>query len=145
MPSTFLIYNPLDPVGNVLEIKRTAKDQLEPNHKPTGMSWLKVPNDHPAAFDMLKWVVTLGIPTFKQIVGKVVSKSSFVADGLDESVLTFSGMVGDMAISLGNGLTRMITLADAELTITSDVPRIFEIMPGELDLHTFEPFIVEAI
>ncbi|KKK97366.1 hypothetical protein LCGC14_2653470 [marine sediment metagenome] len=145
MPSTFLMYDPLDPVGNVTEVKTTGGDRQVPNSQPAGLSWLKVGNDHPAIGAMLDWRIVGGQGQLKDLVTISVTKPQIVADGLDEFLVTFSGILSSMKIIINRRDELVVEAVDPQITITSDIPMTFVFEVGEMDSHRFVPVMVEAV
>lgn len=72
-----------------------------------------------------------------------VDKPMFQADGLDEAVVTVTGLIADATATLGDGLSVLVPVADPAIHITSDVPRVFMIQILDAQ-HWSRPLRIEA-
>lgn len=110
---------------------------------PATQGKIELSADHPSTGEQHKWRVNNGDLILKAEIVIAPDKTLIVADGVDEAVITFLGLVGDVDVSLGDGLNATILPADPTLILTSDVPRRFEIEVSDT-LHWSDPISVEA-
>lgn len=68
--------------------------------------------------------VSAGALVNKTTVTVTPSKTPFDADGVDECVLTFAGLIDDASPRV-NGVLTSITVSDPTITITADTPAVF--------------------
>lgn len=140
---TILVYNLVDRSKHgFYTFRRAASGAVYPRD-PATQGKIDIPDDHPAIREQHKWRVSGGALVQKDEVGITSNKGQIVADGLDEAAITFSGLVGDVEVSLGDGLNATILASDPTLILTSDVPRQFEISVSDA-LHWSDPIFVEA-
>ena len=101
-----------------------------------------VPLDHPIFDKQREWSGLGGNLVQKAEVVISSNKAQIIADGIDETTITFAGLVAPISVSFGEGVNQTVTPADPEIILTSDVPRQFVI---EIDdkLHFAEPIFVE--
>ena len=101
-----------------------------------------MPLDHPIFDKQREWSDLGGNLVQKAEVVISSNKAQIIADGIDETTITFAGLVAPISVSFGEGVNQTVTPADPEIILTSDVPRQFVI---EIDdkLHFAEPIFVE--
>jgi hypothetical protein len=70
--------------------------------------------------------VSAGVLVSKAAVTISPSKTTINADGVDASVLTFTGLVANASLNIG-GTIVVVTTGNPTLTITSDTPWVFNV------------------
>ena len=141
MTKSFVIYDLTteDIVG--LFHTSEAAEQTYPQEVNQGK--ILVVHDHQIFSEQPKWRISGGGLVLKDEVVITSDKGQIIADGIDEAVLSFAGLVAPVTVSFGDGLSQLATPADPTVQLTSDVPRRFVV---EIDdkLHFADPIFVEA-
>lgn len=143
MPKSGVRYRTVDQA--ILGIVLVSRDaDLMLNFDPATEGMIEVPGNHGILSAQLQWRIIDGVLEQKSIVTITASKVAFLANGVDSVALTLIGLVAPAILSLGGGLTVGVSPADANVTITSDLPRLFV---AELidNLHWSALVSVEAV
>ena len=141
MKKSFVIYDlSSDEIFGLFHTSESA-EQTYPQEPNQGK--ILVAHDHQMFGEQRKWRVSAGVLVLKTEVVISSNKAQIIADGIDETTITFAGLVAPISVSFGEGVNQIVTPADPEIILTSDVPRQFVI---EIDdtLHFAEPIFVEA-
>ena len=142
--ATFLIYE--NASKEILGIFRLSPQSatLYPRD-PVNQTKIDLISTHPIIHEQLRWKVnSIGDDVDqKAVVSISVDKTSIVADGVDEALLSFSGLTAPINVSFGDGLTHIVIPTDPNVQLTSDVPRRFVVGIDD-KLHFADPVVVEA-
>ena len=142
MAKEFVIYKLS--TGEILNLHKAsdASTELYPIN-PSSEGRVDLPFDHVVFNEQHKWRIVGGAIVLKEEVTVVSNKSQIIANGVDESIITFSGLLEDVKVTLGDELRIDVLTSDPILIVTSDVPRQFEISVSDM-LHWSNFIIVEA-
>jgi len=142
MSKAGVVYNlTTEEINGLVQVSQDADLLLNFNSAIQGL--IQITPDHPVLSEQLKWRVSGGSLLQKATVTISVDKTTFAADGVEEVLVTLSGLVADVVLDLGGGLTGSVTVADPTHIITSDVRMLFSLQIID-NLHWSEQIIIEA-